>query len=169
MFQQITCAQARLDDAQRAPHDIARVLLACIEQSRPVYIELPRDMVNVPCHAEVVRLPPSSHDAAACDTVVETILRRLVTAVTPVLMLGVEVRRYALEDKIEALMQRFGLPVVTSFMAHGVLERCHVPPYIGAASTPEISERVEQVTTTKFGLFSYAIDGLSRRCNRAIF
>src|SRR3954470_13348096 len=49
VYQEITCAQARLDDAGRAPADIARVLRAAVEQSRPVYIELPRDMVGAPC------------------------------------------------------------------------------------------------------------------------
>jgi indolepyruvate decarboxylase len=40
IFAEITCDQARLDDARRAPGDIARVLQRCRTQSRPVYLEL---------------------------------------------------------------------------------------------------------------------------------
>src|SRR5512133_1197924 len=46
MFKEITCDQVRLDDAERAPADIARVLASCLRHSEPVYIELPRDMVG---------------------------------------------------------------------------------------------------------------------------
>ncbi|HED13900.1 MAG TPA: indolepyruvate/phenylpyruvate decarboxylase, partial [Gammaproteobacteria bacterium] len=49
IFHEITAAQAILDDAATAPAEIARVLDICQQQSRPVYIELPRDMVNLPC------------------------------------------------------------------------------------------------------------------------
>ena len=49
IFRQITCDQARLDDALRAPPDIARILRSCLTHSQPVYLELPRDMV--PCRA----------------------------------------------------------------------------------------------------------------------
>ena len=51
VYQEITCAQARLDDPATAPAEIARVLTAAIDQARPVYIEIPRDMVGVPCAA----------------------------------------------------------------------------------------------------------------------
>src|ERR1044072_777092 len=43
---EITCDQAVLDDPARAPEAIARVLRSAREQSLPVYIEVPRDMVD---------------------------------------------------------------------------------------------------------------------------
>src|SRR3990170_2287744 len=57
VFTEVTCAQAVLDDRDTAPHEIARVLTAARELSRPVYIEFPRDMVEadvepVPAFAE---------------------------------------------------------------------------------------------------------------------
>ena len=44
--------------------EIARVIGACLEHSRPVYIELPRDMVAAPC-APVPPLPAIQVDADA--------------------------------------------------------------------------------------------------------
>jgi indolepyruvate decarboxylase len=62
-------------------------------------------------------------------------------------MLGVEVRRFGLERTITAWAQRFGLPVVTSFMARGVAA-LQSPPvecaYHGGVGDGEISELVEQ-------------------------
>ena len=53
IFREITCDQVRLDDAARAPADIARVLANCLRNSQPVYIEIPRDMVAQPCAAVI--------------------------------------------------------------------------------------------------------------------
>ena len=64
IFKEISCDQVRLDDAARAPADIARVLGNCRRHSRPVYIELPRDMVGVPCQP-VRAEQPSVVDAEA--------------------------------------------------------------------------------------------------------
>ena len=47
VFQQLTVGATVLDDPDDACREIDRVLRLCKRQSRPVYIELPRDMVNV--------------------------------------------------------------------------------------------------------------------------
>jgi indolepyruvate decarboxylase len=135
----------RLDDAQRAPADIARVLASCLRRSEPVYIEIPRDMVGVPCEAVVPQAAlPTDQDALnAC---VDEILERLHTAVSPVLMAGVEVRRYGLEDKVAALSRRLGIPVVTSFMGRGLLADQNAPlvgTYMGVAGFAEVTQLVE--------------------------
>jgi indolepyruvate decarboxylase len=145
MFREITCDQVRLDDAARAPADIARVLANCRRRSEPVYIEIPRDMVNLPC-APVVREAPPPVDAEALAACVAEILARLAQAKSPVLMAGVEVRRYGLEDKVALLSRRLGLPVVTSFMGRGLLADHDAPllgTYMGVAGLPDVTQRVE--------------------------
>ena len=145
MFREITCDQVRLDDAARAPADIARVLANCRRRSEPVYIEIPRDMVNLPCAPVVCEAPPPV-DAEALAACVAEILARLAQAKSPVLMAGVEVRRYGLEDKVALLSRRLGLPVVTSFMGRGLLADHDAPllgTYMGVAGLPEVTQRVE--------------------------
>jgi indolepyruvate decarboxylase len=134
-----------LDDASRAPTDIARVLASCLRHSEPVYIEIPRDMVAVPC-AEVVPQAPLQVDHDALNACVDEILERLAQARSPVLMAGVEVRRYGLEHKVAALSRRLGLPVVTSFMGRGLLADQDAPlvgTYMGVAGFPEVTQLVE--------------------------
>src|SRR5436190_189875 len=48
VFEQLTVASTALDDPQTAFQEIDRVIHAALRYKRPVYIELPRDMVNVP-------------------------------------------------------------------------------------------------------------------------
>ncbi|MDP3336207.1 MAG: indolepyruvate/phenylpyruvate decarboxylase, partial [Rhodoferax sp.] len=145
IFKEITCDQTRLDDAERAPADIARVLASCLRHSEPVYIEIPRDMVAVPC-ADVVPEAAFQVDPDALNACVDEVLERLQQAKSPVLMAGVEVRRYGLEDKVATLSRRLGLPVVTSFMGRGLLADQDAPlvgTYMGVAGFPEVTQLVE--------------------------
>ncbi len=145
VYTEITCDQAVLDDAARAPADIARVLRSCRERSRPVYIELPRDMVAAEC-GPVTSAPPSPADDEAVAACAEEILGRLGRARSPVVMAGVELRRYRLEAKVAQLARRLGLPVATSFMGRGLLTAPEAPligTYMGVAGDPEVTETVE--------------------------
>ena len=170
IFREITCDQVRLDDAERAPRDIARVLANCLRYSRPVYIELPRDMVGQPCKA-VVEAPAPVVDQDALDACVDEILARLRRASRPALMVGVEVRRFGLESRVAELAHRLALPVVTSFMGRGLLADAVTQPlgtYMGVAGLPEVTELVESsdglfllgviVCDTNFGVSASRID-----------
>ena len=146
MFKEITCDQVKLDDASRAPADIARVLANCRRNSEPVYIEIPRDMVAQPC-APVIRELDPPVDREALDACVDEILARLREAKSPVLMAGVEVRRFGLEEQVALLSRRLGLPVVTSFMGRGLLAEHDAPlvgTYMGVAGLPEVTRLVEE-------------------------
>jgi indolepyruvate decarboxylase len=145
VYREITCAQTRLDDPAAAPREIARVLRAALTRSQPVYVELPRDVVDTPCGPVVPDpAPPADPDAvAACA---DEVLARLVAARRPAVMVGVEVRRFALEARVAELTDRLGVPVVTSFLGRGLLAGTGVPltaTYLGAAGPPEVTELVE--------------------------
>ena len=170
IYREITCDPTRLDDAAHAPADIARVLASCLRETRPVYIEVPRDMPLMPC-AAVVREAATPVDADALDACVTEILACLKAAVRPVLMVGVEVRRFGQETAVAELAARLGIPVVTSFMGCGLLAESTTPPlgtYLGSAGAPEITELVENadalfllgviLSDTNFGVSRRQID-----------
>ncbi|MDF1585891.1 indolepyruvate/phenylpyruvate decarboxylase [Marinimicrococcus flavescens] len=145
VFAEITCAQARLDDAASAPAEIARVLDAAAAQSRPVYLEIPRDMVGV----EIGSVPPPRRppcDAEAVAACADAIMARLASATQPVLMVDVEVRRFGLEARVAELARRLAVPVVTSFMGRGLLAGADAPlagTYLGVAGDPALADLVE--------------------------
>lgn len=170
VFKEFTCDQVVLDDPRNAPEKIARVLRNCLEQSRPVYIEFPRDLVNAACDA-VPLLEPSVADPQALAACAEDILTRITAAERPVILAGVEVRRYGLEQKVAELSRRLNLPVATSFMGRGLFSKSDCPligSYIGMAGDAAVCEAVEEsdqllmlgviVCDTNFGVSAKRLD-----------
>lgn len=170
VFREITCAQAVLDDAVRAPAEIARVLAAARERSLPVYIEMPRDMVDVDC-ASVRALPRPPVDREALAECADEILARLRAAKTPVIVVDVEIRRYGIEAGVAALARKLGVPVVTTFMGRGLLADAPdvvAGTYFGAAGDAAVTRLVEKSDTllllgvilsdTNFALSSRKLD-----------
>jgi indolepyruvate decarboxylase len=145
VFREITCDQAVLDDPARAPEAIARVLRSAREQSLPVYIEVPRDMVGARTAAVPV-LPRRPADPGALAECADEILARLAQARAPVTIVDVEIRRYGVEQETAKLARQLGLPVVTTFMGRGLMEDAPdvlVGTYLGAAGNPKVTRLVE--------------------------
>jgi indolepyruvate decarboxylase len=169
MYQEVTCDQGILDDPATAPAIIERVLRSCLEHSRPVYLEIPRDMPAVAC-GPVAPHVPTPCDAEAVAACAAEVLARLRAASRPVLMVGVEVRRYGLEDRVAELADRLGVPVVTSFMGRGLLagKTCLQGTYMGVAGDASITQAVEGsdgllllgviMSDTNFGVSASHID-----------
>jgi indolepyruvate decarboxylase len=170
VYREITCDQAVLDNAATAPEEIDRVLTAAIEQSRPVYIELPRDLVTAPTPS-VPPPRPRRVDPDAAAACAEEILERLRAARDPVILAGVEVRRFGLEAKLASLAHRLGVPVATSFMGRGLFAGHDCPfvgTYLGLAGDPEVSALVEGadalllmgviLSDTNFGVSARQVD-----------
>ncbi len=182
VFQEITVAQARLDDPRTAPAEIARVLQAAVEESRPVYLEIPRDLVAAPCEP-VPEQQPWPYDPEAVAACADAILERLAAARRPVLLVDVEIRRFGLEAKVAELARRLAIPVVTSFMGRGLLSEADAPlagTYLGPAGDPVIGELVEGsdgllllgviLSDTNFGVSAGKIDlrRTIRVCDRSV-
>jgi len=145
IYQEITCDRAVLDDPASAPALIDRVLGSCLAHSRPVYLELPRDRVSAPC-APVASTPTAGSDPEAVAACADEVMERLVAAARPVLLVGVEIRRYRLERRVAELASRLRLPVATTFMGRGLLAGVECPligTYLGLAGDPEVSAVVE--------------------------
>jgi indolepyruvate decarboxylase len=170
IYREITCDQALLDDPARAPADIARVLRNCLMQSRPVYFELPRDRVFDACE-QVEPLPEAPFDPEAVAAAADEIMERLAQAARPVMMVGVEVRRFGVESQVAELARRLHVPVVTSFMGRGLLASSQVPvlgTYLGLTAHPDVGRPVEEsdclllfgviLSDTNFGVSEGRVD-----------
>ncbi|WP_305856816.1 indolepyruvate/phenylpyruvate decarboxylase [Balneatrix alpica] len=150
IYEEITCAQARLHDPATAAAELARVLRTCLEESRPVLIEIPRDQVFKPVPNsldDIPVLPASPYRQEAVEACAEAILRKLDQAIRPTLLVGVEIRRFGLEAKVAELASRLQMPVVTTFMGRGLLASTPVQvlgTYLGAACEERVRLQVEQ-------------------------
>lgn len=85
-------------------------------------------------------------DADALAACADEVLWHIQSASKPVLMVDLEVRRFALEEKVAELALRLAQPVVTCFMGRGLLsdsDASLVGTYMGVAGLREVTQLVE--------------------------
>jgi TPP-dependent 2-oxoacid decarboxylase len=147
IFDRITCASAVLDDPAIAFRQIDRTLAAARHHGRPVYIELPRDVVELPGYPmpDEPTVAPSSDPAALDEAVAETV-SLLEQSKAPVLIAGVELHRTNLQDTLVQLVDGLRLPIAATLTGKSVIGERH-PAYLGVyegAMGPEAARaRVE--------------------------
>ena len=127
---EMTCASAIIDDPETAQREIDRVLAACVRQSQPVYIELPRDLVDAPFVLRPREEPVVKRDQAELDEALAETAELVTTASRPVILAGEELARFRIADRLEALLARSGIPVATTTLSKSVLDETH-PHYLG--------------------------------------
>ena len=147
VFEQLTVASTVLSDAQTAFQEIDRVLDAALRYKRPVYIELPRDMVSVPgiSYPQRDRKPPASDPAVLREALTEAV-KMINSARRPVILADVEVHRFGLQGQLLKLAQKTNIPVAATILGKSVVGE-HYPFYLGvyegAMGRDEVREYVE--------------------------
>jgi indolepyruvate decarboxylase len=147
VFEKLCIAATELDDPATAFSEIDRVLDACYRFKRPVYIELPRDMVDVvPPIAHAYRRPALSYDHLALDEAVREAIERLNRAKKPLIIAGVEIHRFGLQDQVIRLAEQAGIPIAATILGKSVVDETHplfVGLYEGAMGREEVTHYVE--------------------------
>jgi len=131
IYEKVTVAAVAVEEAGSAPRLIDETLAACIRHKRPVYIELPRDIVDKRCPAPQPwkRRTLKSDEAALAEAVGEAaeMLRR---AKRPAILAGVEMHRFGLQDLLLAFVERSGYAVAATLLGKSVITENH-KQYIG--------------------------------------
>src|SRR5262249_33599287 len=98
VFEQLTVASTDLSDHQTAFQEIDRVLHAALRYKRPVYIELPRDMVLVPGipHHKTLEIHERS-EPKSLRSALDEAEEMINSARQPVILADVEVHRFGLQ------------------------------------------------------------------------
>lgn len=172
VFEKITVASAVLSDPITAFGEIDRVLEAAVRYKRPVYLEIPRDMVlakQVAPHRPPAGLPPSDPDALR-EALDETVAM-LKAAKRPMILADVEIHRFGLQDDLLALAEQTGMPIATTILGKSVISEGHplfAGVYEGAMGSAEVAEYVEQadcllmlgcfMTDINLGIFTAKLD-----------
>jgi indolepyruvate decarboxylase len=148
VFEKLCIAGAELTDPNTAFREIDRLLATCKRFSRPVYLEIPRDMVHVrPATSPAYEVPTVVSDGRALAEAVEECAKRIESAKQPVLLLGVEIHRFGLQDQVLKLAETAGLPMAATMLGKGVVAETH-PQYMGlyegALGEPAITRYVEE-------------------------
>jgi TPP-dependent 2-oxoacid decarboxylase len=174
VFEQLTEAATVLDNPQTAAREIDRVLNAAVQHKRPVYIELPRDMVNasisVPEATESQTAPPQPDPVALREAVAEA-LERINSAERPVILADIEIQRFGLQDELMRLVEGSNLPVAATILSKSVVREDHplyLGVYEGAMGRREVTDYVEGsdclimlgvfMTDVNLGIFTAQLD-----------
>ena len=172
VFEKICAASREIVDPATAFRDIDFLLDTAHRQKRPVYLELPRDIVGVVpdqirpyAHAE----PRSDPDALA--EAVKEAMARIGAAKKPVIIAGIELHRFGLQADALALAEVSGIPIAATMLAKSVVSEVH-PLYIGlyegAMGRSDVTEFVEEsdcvillgtiLTDIDLGIFTAKLD-----------
>ncbi len=131
IFEQVTVASAALENPARAPEQIDAAIAACRRHKRPVYLELPRDMVDRPCAAPgPLAREEARSDSAALREALSEAAAMLRAARHPVILAGVELHRFGLQETLVQLVERTGYPVAATLLGKSVISEIH-PQYLG--------------------------------------
>lgn len=124
IFREITAGQFRLDNAETAGFDIRAALTLAKQQSRPVLLEIPRDAVQFTTSVAGPYQAPEQA-AAKLEQAVAKLSQRLQQAKRPVILAGVDVRRFEAVAELEALAEALNIPFVSTLMGRASFNQQH--------------------------------------------
>lgn len=143
IFEHLTIDSVLIDNPRTAAKDIDRVLSSAIRYKRPVYIELPRDMTSTPipisreqfadsstCSKTTKREEEYETDMDSMQEAIAEAVAMINSSKRPVIIAGVEIQRFGLQDKLLQLAIRANIPVVATVLSKSVISEVH-PLYLG--------------------------------------
>ncbi|MGB3533436.1 MAG: thiamine pyrophosphate-binding protein [Microcoleaceae cyanobacterium] len=157
IFEQVTVAAVNITHPNQAANKIDHAITACLRYKRPVYIEIPLDIVTQPCIVPVSLNLPSTADNirnSVGEAVYQPSLAEAVNEAVdwleqsqyPVILAGVELHRYNIEAQLQKLVEITGYPIATTLLGKSSLSEMHpqfIGTYVGGLSRESVRQRVE--------------------------
>jgi indolepyruvate decarboxylase len=131
IYDEVTVASTVLLDAQRAASEIVRCVEACLRHKRPVYIEVPHDIVDrdIPITG-IPTAAPEKSDPHTLDAALSETLSLIRSAKKPVILAGVELARYRTARLVVRMAERMNIPIAADLLSKSAIPENH-PLYLG--------------------------------------
>jgi indolepyruvate decarboxylase len=131
IYDEVTVASTVLLDEQRAASEIVRCVEACLRHKRPVYLEIPHDIVDrdIP----ITGLPlatPGRSDPHTLQAALQETLSLVRTAKKPVILAGVELARYRMARLVVRMAEGMNIPFAADLLSKSAVPENH-PLYLG--------------------------------------
>jgi TPP-dependent 2-oxoacid decarboxylase len=141
IYDEVTVASTVLLDEQRAASEIVRCVEACLRHKRPVYIEVPHDIVDreIPIIG-ILPVAPEKSDPHTLDAALSETLSLLRAATKPVILAGVELARYRTARLVVRMAERMNIPIAADLLSKSAIpenHRLYLGVYGGAMSSDE--------------------------------
>jgi TPP-dependent 2-oxoacid decarboxylase len=131
IYDEVTVASAVLLDEQRAASEIVRCVEACLRHKRPVYIEIPHDIVDRQIPIPGLPLPaPEKSDPHTLEAALQETLSLIRAAKKPVILAGVELARYRMARLIVQMAEEMNIPIAADLLSKSAVPENH-PLYLG--------------------------------------
>jgi indolepyruvate decarboxylase len=152
-FKEVCVQTACLDSGRTAVDKIQRVLEAMGRESRPGYLELPRDSLSRPVPRPMPPLAPAGPNQVAelHRRTGLALLSWLRSRERPVVLAGVEIHRFGLQQQLQQVLEREGWPFATSLSGKSLLSEQH-PLYLGVYEGAMGPAAVREVVENSDGL-----------------
>jgi TPP-dependent 2-oxoacid decarboxylase len=173
VYDEVTVASTVLLDEERAASEIVRCVEACLRYKRPVYIEVPHDMVDRIIPTTQITPPvPQRSDPQTLEAALEEAREMLTQAKKPILFAGVELHRFGLTDFAIRLAERLNIPIAADLLSKSAVPENH-PLYLGVyggamSSDPYVRHYVESsdcvlmlgnfITDMNLGIYTAKLD-----------
>jgi TPP-dependent 2-oxoacid decarboxylase len=131
IYDEVTVASTVLLDEQRAASEIVRCVEACLRHKRPVYIEVPHDIVDheIPITGLLLAASEKS-DPHTLEAALQETLSLIRAAEKPVILAGVELARYRAAHLVVRMAERMNIPIAADLLSKSAVPENH-PLYIG--------------------------------------
>lgn len=148
VYRDVTVSQAVLTNPLTIADEIDRVLGEMIAYQRPGYIEVPRDMVDMPIVDKpgklLYELPKVNQ--RRLELAVQEVLEWLKNVGEAVSIAGVMAVRRGLDKELLAFTETFEVPIATTSLSKGIVPETHplsLGVYMGAVSPDLVVSKVE--------------------------
>lgn len=132
VFERMTVAAVTLNDPLTAEREMNRAFAALLRYRRPIYIEIPRDMVHCPLTGgtKPICIEDTPSDPAALEEAISEVRIMLASAKRPAMLVGAEVGRFGLQDDLARLVERLNIPIASTLLGKSIIREDH-PLYVG--------------------------------------
>lgn len=174
IFEHVTVSSTVLYNVETAPQEIDRVLNSALKHKRPVYIEIPRDLTYSSVQSGDGRrrsgeegrgegehsVADSKRDKTSFSSkgiykdnftpemteALKEVAAMINSSNNPVILAGVELHRYLIQDKLLSFAEKFQIPVACTLSSKSVISEFHrlyLGLYEGAMGHDSVREYVE--------------------------
>ena len=141
VYDEVTVATTVLLDEQSAASEIVRCVEACVRHKRPVYIEVPHDMVDREIPTTIVATGVAEEsDPHTFKAALDETLALIRAARKPVILAGVELARYRIAGLVVRMAERMNIPIAADLLSKSAIpenHRLYIGVYGGAMSSDE--------------------------------
>ncbi len=122
-YKTVTVAAVSIDDPTKAPALIDEAIEAAFKFKRPCYIEVWKDVWQMPCAkvSSKLKLEIPTSDPDVLKAAVANLTQRINNAKAPLFWAGIELQRYALQSSFKKLLVKTNLPYITTLLAKSVI------------------------------------------------